>query len=565
MSVAIEEKTQEKYNFNISLSVLNHLGRNLYRNIITVLGEAISNSWDADANNVWINIDKEKNLMIIKDDGKGMTNNDFQNKFLKIGYSKRKNGNNKSEAGRPFIGRKGIGKLALLSCAERIHIITKAQGFDAVGGIIDNSGLDEAIKDDLNSQEYTLEELTQHDFTGLNDVKSGTLIFFENVTNGIFNTIEYIQKAIALYFRFSLIDPDFNIYVNGIQVKESLIRDLADNTQFLWKINRFKDPYFDTMDNTDEEKNLMSGIEIKGYIATVRKPSQLKIRGTQEKVTVDLFVNGRLREKDILRHFPTSRLVENYAYGQIHFDKLDEGDSKDVFTSSREGVISDDPTFNTMLKEVEKLFVKIIDEWDVLRRKYGNDGDPDNKSISKKTRKAQELFNATVDDIQSSEKFIKKGSLVDEWVKNLSSEAQFNIPSYTECFISENLLRKYVQHTKTVLTSEALKEAEKWKNAETRNKNAANISYDIRQSSDDLYYLDMSYLSNLIDKVPDNSNKIAGLSRSAHIYKPVRDAVGHTSIITDTAKDQLRIEYENIKARITELLKLVENKKESDN
>lgn len=37
------------YTFNISLSILNHLGRNLYRSFITVLGEAISNSWDADA------------------------------------------------------------------------------------------------------------------------------------------------------------------------------------------------------------------------------------------------------------------------------------------------------------------------------------------------------------------------------------------------------------------------------------------------------------------------------------------------------------------------------------
>jgi hypothetical protein len=30
-----------------------HLGRNLYRSFITVIGEAISNSWDADAENVW--------------------------------------------------------------------------------------------------------------------------------------------------------------------------------------------------------------------------------------------------------------------------------------------------------------------------------------------------------------------------------------------------------------------------------------------------------------------------------------------------------------------------------
>ena len=42
----------KQYNFNISLSILNHLGRNLYRSFMTVLGEAISNSWDADANNV---------------------------------------------------------------------------------------------------------------------------------------------------------------------------------------------------------------------------------------------------------------------------------------------------------------------------------------------------------------------------------------------------------------------------------------------------------------------------------------------------------------------------------
>src|SRR5690554_7042619 len=54
----------QNFTFNISLSVLNHLGRNLYRNFITVIGEAISNSWDADANNVWIYIDRENDSFI---------------------------------------------------------------------------------------------------------------------------------------------------------------------------------------------------------------------------------------------------------------------------------------------------------------------------------------------------------------------------------------------------------------------------------------------------------------------------------------------------------------------
>ena len=104
---------EQQFSFNISLSVLNHLGRNLYRSFATVLGEAISNSWDADAHNVYITINKNENYFSIQDDGIGMTAEDFQNKFLKVGYSKRKEGNTYSALKRPYIGRKGIGKLAL--------------------------------------------------------------------------------------------------------------------------------------------------------------------------------------------------------------------------------------------------------------------------------------------------------------------------------------------------------------------------------------------------------------------------------------------------------------------
>src|SRR5712692_5255272 len=149
-------ENRQPFAFEISLSVLNHLGRSLYRSFATVLGEAISNSWDADAKNVQIYVDRNKNSFFIKDDGDGMTADDFQNKFLKIGYSKRKAGTKQSASGRPFIGRKGIGKLALLSCAEKIAVISKVKGGDYIGGVIDNSKLDDAITEDLTPQEYPL-------------------------------------------------------------------------------------------------------------------------------------------------------------------------------------------------------------------------------------------------------------------------------------------------------------------------------------------------------------------------------------------------------------------------
>lgn len=544
----------DKFNFNISLSVLNHLGRNLYRNIITVLGEAISNSWDADANNVWIQIDRENGTMCILDDGIGMNPTDFQDKFLKIGYSKRKNDNYKSLLGRPFIGRKGIGKLALLSCAKRIHIASKTEHSGLIGGIIDNSGLDEAIRDDLSSQEYILGELEQDFSNDIAPLKHGTLILFESVTNGVFNTIDYIKKAIALYFRFSLIDDNFNIYVNNERITDELLADFSTHTQFLWRINGFSDSFISTMNNVDKTIEIESRLNIKGYIASVKKPSNLKIRGTQEKATIDIFVNGRLREKDILRHIPTTRIVESYVYGQIHFDELDSGTNKDIFTSSREGIVSDDPLYERLLKEVDRLFREIIDQWDELRRGSGDDGDPDNLKITPKARKAQELFNTALRDYETEERF-KKGGLVETWARKLSEEAQFNIPSYTECFIAENLLRQYIQYLVIALSPEAITEAEKWKKKEQDNKDKANISYNVRASDQELYYLDMMNLACLVDKVPKNKPPTAGLSRSAIVYKPMRDAVGHTSLLTPIAKQQLTIEYENIKARLEKLLR----------
>ena len=75
-----------------------------------------------------------------------------------------------------------------------------------------------------------------------------------------------------------------------------------------------------------------------------------------------------------------------------------------------------------------------------------------------------------------------------------------------------------------------------------------------------MFYLDMASLANMVDKTPDKL-KNAGISRSAVIYKPIRDAVGHTSLITPNAKSQLSLEYQNIKARLIKLLQEMESRK----
>jgi hypothetical protein len=239
---------KSKFNFEISLSVLNHLGRNLYRNSITVLGEAISNSWDADAKNVWITLDNTSGSFTIKDDGTGMDADDFQKKFLKIGYTKRAGGKMRTLGKRPFIGAKGIGKLALLSCAKRITIFSKKKGGAYIGGAIDNSGLDSAITHDLTPDQYPLEPPDTKLLASLSkDHKSGTIIVFEGTKEQIRGSVDHIRKMLALYFRFSILDENFSIYVNGDKVGLQDLTDLLDSTEFLWIINGYSDDFIEAL------------------------------------------------------------------------------------------------------------------------------------------------------------------------------------------------------------------------------------------------------------------------------------------------------------------------------
>ncbi|MCH8040281.1 MAG: ATP-binding protein [Nitrospinae bacterium] len=550
-----ESKTDPFY-FEISLSVLNHLGRKLYRSFITVLGEAISNAWDADATNVWVYLDIGKNTMVIKDDGQGMSKDDFQDKFLKIGYSKRKVGSRSPKRNRPFIGRKGIGKLALLSCAERITVVSKVRGGRYVGGVIDNSGLDKAITDDLTPKEYPLQDWNHASLKPyIGNHRQGTIILFEKINEGVRHTLGFLKKSIALYFRFSLLDKSFNIFLNDEKITTSCLDDLAMKTEFLWEINDIRDPYVAYLKRIftpkrNESRTLKVRGDIKGFIASVERPRDLKITTADERVGVDLFVNGRLREKDILKHMPTARVVESYLYGQIHCDLLD--DKVDRFTSSRESVVADDPKFAKAIKLLKtKILNQVLNDWDTWRRKHKKEGDVENPSISRKDRKAEELYNVVAEEyaIPGDDKSAER---IDDWVTDLGEDAKFNFGSYAECFISENLIRRYIAETKTPLSQEAKDAISEYQHREDESKDRGNVSIELRKTNTQLSYLAMNELANLVDKQQDKVKK-ASLARNAAEYKPIRDAMAHTALLTDEAKTKLTTVYENIKGRLRTL------------
>lgn len=123
--------SDKKLRLNFHGRVIDHLGIQMYQSPTAAIAEIISNSWDADAENVEIlfefdSDDRAEWKIIIKDDGWGMTFDDCQNRFLTVGFDRRDGEPSKKSAHkeRPPMGRKGIGKFAGFGIAKSISIKT---------------------------------------------------------------------------------------------------------------------------------------------------------------------------------------------------------------------------------------------------------------------------------------------------------------------------------------------------------------------------------------------------------------------------------------------------------
>ena len=136
-----------RFVMRISLNVLNHMGLYLYSNTPAVLAEAIANAWDADATEVYVDLDTDAKTISVRDNGVGMDLADVNGKFLYVGYRKRSSGGEfLTQKGRRPMGRKGIGKLSLFSIANRIAVHTKKSGRQPESFLMDADRIRRAIE-----------------------------------------------------------------------------------------------------------------------------------------------------------------------------------------------------------------------------------------------------------------------------------------------------------------------------------------------------------------------------------------------------------------------------------
>lgn len=105
------------------------LGRKQIRDSVTALSEIMKNAYDADAKLLRVEFltkDTENPCIVICDTGSGMNQYDIENKWLVLGTpSKFEKKKKVTPSGRPLMGAKGIGRLAISRLGQQMWMFTK--------------------------------------------------------------------------------------------------------------------------------------------------------------------------------------------------------------------------------------------------------------------------------------------------------------------------------------------------------------------------------------------------------------------------------------------------------
>ena len=121
--------------FKTRARTLDMLGRQQIAGMPTAISELFKNAHDAYADRVEIDYYRSDGLFVLRDDGVGMSKDDFVSRWLTVGTeskfdpSQRPPHDPEKEA-RPMLGEKGIGRLAIATIGPQLLVLTRPKTND---------------------------------------------------------------------------------------------------------------------------------------------------------------------------------------------------------------------------------------------------------------------------------------------------------------------------------------------------------------------------------------------------------------------------------------------------
>ena len=121
--------------FKTRARTVDMLGRQQVANVSTAISELFKNAHDAYADHAEVDYFRSDSLLVIRDNGVGMTPQEFEDRWLVLGTESKyvPHGEKavtykpKGKAERAIMGEKGIGRLAIALLGSQVLILTRAE------------------------------------------------------------------------------------------------------------------------------------------------------------------------------------------------------------------------------------------------------------------------------------------------------------------------------------------------------------------------------------------------------------------------------------------------------
>ncbi len=128
--------------FKTRARAVDMLGRQQIADVSTAISELFKNAHDAYADHVEVDYFRSDNLLVIRDDGIGMTKEEFENRWLVLGTESKLDSASHNETFRPsnklkraIMGEKGIGRLAIALLGSQVLVLTRANRGDKLSDL----------------------------------------------------------------------------------------------------------------------------------------------------------------------------------------------------------------------------------------------------------------------------------------------------------------------------------------------------------------------------------------------------------------------------------------------
>ncbi len=330
----------DKLTMTFDPHTIEHLGIKMYSVLPNAIAELIANSYDAEATCVYIKLyDNEgKRKISITDNGIGMSFDEINKNFLRIGRKRRINDNGLSfNKIRKVTGRKGLGKLAFFGIGDTIRITT-FQGGECTCFTLNWYDLIHT-----NGHEYS------PSFTKIqcDPGKSGTVIELDDLKRKSDFDVNSLSISLAKLFNFY--DESFKVYITKNDESELLIENKL-------KYQNLPHDIVWDIPSTDIKNKYLEKHNISGQIIASNKPLKPGLRG------VTLYAHGRLVNAP--EFFGVGESSHGYSYitGWLNVDFIDELND-DVISTDRQSLSWDLPETTELQINLKHLLSAIERDW----------------------------------------------------------------------------------------------------------------------------------------------------------------------------------------------------------